>query len=207
MTTTRLFKKSTTFLSFSFVLIFSHAKAQSYMSQSQLNVIVNITNYSYSNNFYLPYNPYPQYSMTDIWGGMLQARQDRYDYAFNILKTEMNKLKNLELVNDYDAALLNNTRNQIIAYTQQNFTKVDLSIYDNFTSWLNYFTSIYSVASVKQEITLLKSINAELNRIRYKDPDNFYKSDRYKDLMNALSELKTIDKDSISSLSWKYGLF
>lgn len=185
----------------------SGAKAQSYMTQNQVNIIFNITTYSYSNNTYMAYNPYPGKSMVDVWGGMMRAMQARYDYAHNILSTEYRKLKNLELINIYNVEGLNVNRNAIIAYSEPNYSKVDFTIYANFSSWLTYITSIYQHPSIKQEITLLKAVNTELNRIKNNDPDNFYKSDRYKDLNSVLSDLKTINKDSISTLNWKYGLF
>ncbi|MDR3713050.1 MAG: hypothetical protein P4L51_09570 [Puia sp.] len=191
----------------SFPALISGAKAQSYLDQTQLKIVINITSYYYSNEAYQAYNPYPGYSMLNVWNGMLSALQERYDYAHNILSTEYRKLQELELVNAYNSELLTSTRNQINAYSESYYSKVDFSNYNNFSSWLKYFTSIYAVPSVRQEIALLSAINKEMYRLKYKDPDHFYKSERYRDLGTVLSELKTIDKDSIPTLSWKYGLF
>jgi hypothetical protein len=182
-------------------------KAQSYISQNQLTVVLNVNNYYYANGVYIVYNPYPGYSIMDIMGRALFDRQRKYDYAHNVLSTEFQKLKKLELINYDNLAILNNTRKTIIEYAAENYSKVDFSIYNNFVSWLDYFTAIYKIPSVKNEISLLNAVNSELSRIKRQNPDNFYKSDRYKELGQALSSLQTINKDSISTISWKYGLF
>ena len=89
----------------------------------------------------------------------------------------------------------------------QNYKKVDFAIYNNFSSWLEFYTQIYEIPSIKNEMILLNGIDKEIRRIRQKDPDSFHRSERYKELGSVLAELQTIRADSIPSLSWKYGLF
>ena len=190
------------------ILIISsfNANSQSYFSQRQTNVIVNITNYNFRATNYISYNPYPSYSMFDAMESILSSKQKKYDYAIKILSTEIRKLRDLELINDYNNSLLETHKNRVVVLSEGKASQVDFSIYSNFTEMLNYVTWIYTIQSVKSEMNLLTSINNELYRIKIKDPDNFYKSERYKELGNVLNELKTISHDSIPNLSWKYGL-
>ncbi len=185
------------------IKIIPHVHCQSYLSQNQMNVILNINNYNFINKNYIPYRPYINEGLEST----LATRQAQYDYAVKVVSTEIQKLKNLELINLGNLTILENHRNKVISFAQNEWINVDLSINSNFTNMLNYVTWIYSIESVKFEIAILKSVNNEIIRLKNGDPNNFYKSERYKELGSVLNDLKTIDRNSISKLAWDHGLF
>lgn len=183
-----------------------HVYGQSYLiQQNQFNSLQISHNYQFYNNTYIAFNPYPQISTMDAIWGTLTTLQSRYDYAHLVLSTEYKKLMALQLTNKSNIETLKYYQRFIKDYSDRNFRQVDVSIYENYVSWLKFITQPYAISSIKSELSLLQSIDTELQRIKISNPDGFYKSDRYKDITNAMSELSTINKDSISTIAWKYG--
>ena len=79
----------------------------------------------------------------------------------------------------------------------------DLGNETNTSNIRNYCCEIYSYSSIKNEITLLQSCQKELDRIKYKDPDNYLYSKRYQSIMKTLYKLKNCSASEIAELSWE----
>ncbi len=85
-------------------------------------------------------------------------------------------------------------------------SKIDWSDDAITESYVKYYTSAFDDAYIKDEISMLQNLDKEINRIKLKDPDGFYKSERYMELGKALEELKICGATEIGKLAWKYGL-
>lgn len=150
-----------------------------------------------SNGTYQPYKPY--ISSQNI----LATLQARYDYNYDRVSTEWGKILNLKLVNSENKKLFMELQTTINTYVKTNSSNVDWSSYTTTESWLNFITQPYQVASIKNEIALLQSCKVELDRIKYKDPDNFLYSKRYRSIQKTLDLLKSCGINEIKNLSWE----
>jgi hypothetical protein len=62
---------------------------------------------------------------------------------------------------------------------------------------------IYDYEPILSELKLLQSCNAELQRIKMQDPNNYIYSKRYKALSAVLQKLETCPPEEIKTLSWE----
>lgn len=152
--------------------------------------------YSSSNGFYQPYSPYVSY------GNALATMQARYDKNHAIISKEWGKLLSLDLINITNKATLKQHQETISAEIKMN-CKGDLGNQAYADGWINYVTQTFRIPSIKDEILLLQSCQSELNRIKYKDPDNYLYSTRYKSIMKTLDLLKNCSTSEIKNLSWE----
>jgi hypothetical protein len=155
-------------------------------------------NYSSSNGYYQPWSP-----DLNFYGNALAQMQARYDRNHSSLSKEYFKLKDLKLINTTNQSTLNNYRTQRLGWVYNTISSWDLGNETNTANIRNYCCEIYSYSFIKNEITLLQSCQTELNRIKYKDPDNYLYSKRYQSIMKTLDKLKNCSTSEISRLSWE----
>jgi hypothetical protein len=129
--------------------------------------------------------------------------QARYDRNHSSLSKEYFKLKDLKLINTINQSTLNNYRAARLGWIYNATSTWDVGNDANYANIRNYCCEIYSYSSIKSEITLLQSCQTELNRIKYRDPDNYLYSKRYKSIMKTLDLLKNCSTSEIKNLSWE----
>ena len=155
-------------------------------------------NYSSSNGSYQPWSP-----DWNFYGNALAQMQARYDRNHSILSKEYFRLKDLKLINSSNQSTLTNYRIARLDWINNSISTWDLGNDANTANIRNYCCEIYSYSSIKNEITLLQSCQTELNRIKYKDPDNYLYSKRYQSIMKTLDKLKNCSTSEIEGLSWE----
>jgi hypothetical protein len=155
-------------------------------------------NYSSSNGSYQPWSP-----DWNFYGNALAQMQARYDRNHSSLSKEYFKLKDLKLINTINQSTLNNYRAARLGWIYNATSTWDVGNDANYANIRNYCCEIYSYSSIKSEITLLQSCQTELNRIKYKDPDNYLYSKRYQSIMKTLDKLKHCSTSEIEGLSWE----
>jgi hypothetical protein len=164
-----------------------------------LVIVQNSYTISYSQNNYNRFQP-----DLSFHNNVLQTLQARYDYNYNRVSGEYTRLWHLELINETNKAIFKDYKDVISRNVD---TKdVNWGIDANADAWITYITQPFNVESIKNEIKLLQKINAEINRIKRTDPDNFYKSKRYTEMAEVLNKLKSCSISEISNIAWKYGL-
>jgi hypothetical protein len=170
----------------------------SYISYEYTEILaysIEIT-YSSASGYYQPYSPYMSY------GNALATMQARYDKNHAIISKEWGKLLSLELINITNKSTLKQYQETISAQVKMN-CKGDLGNQAYADGWIEYITQIFRIQTIKDEILLLQSCQRELNRIKYKDPDNYIYSKRYKSIMKTLDLLKNCSTSEIKYLSWE----
>ncbi len=155
-------------------------------------------NYSNSNGSYQPFSP--DYN---FYGNVMAQMQARYDRNHSILSKEYYKLKDLKLINSSNQATLEKYKSARLGWIYNAIKSWDLGNETNTANIRNYCCEIYTYTSIKNEITLLQSCQTELNRIKYKDPDNYLYSRRYQSIMKTLDKLKNCSSSEIEGLSWE----
>ena len=155
-------------------------------------------NYSSSSGSYEPWSP-----NLGFYSNAMAQLQARYDRNFNSLSKEYLKLKDLKLINYSNNSTLNNYRDERLYYIKNYISRWDLTIDSKYLEGREYICKIYSYPSIKNEILLLQSCQKELNRIKYKDPDNFLYSKRYQSIMKTIEKLKNCSTSEIEELSWE----
>ena len=175
----------------------SYSQFISYEYTQILSYSLEIT-YSYSTGSYQPYSP-----DMNFYGNALAQMQARYDRNHAILSKEYYKLKDLNLINVNNKTTLNNYRANRLNWIYNAISTWDLGNESNTSNIRNYCCEIYSYTGVKNELNLLQSCQIELNRIKYKDPDNFLYSKRYNSIMKTLEKLKNCSVEEIKNLSWE----
>jgi hypothetical protein len=183
------------------LFLINKGKAQystSYISYEYTEIMaysIEIT-YSSSSGFYQPYSPYVSL------GNALATMQARYDKNHAIISKEWGKLLSLDLINLNNKATLKQHQETISAEVKMN-CKGDLGNQAYADGWIEYVTQTFRIQSIKDEILLLQSCQNELTRIKYKDPDNYLYSKRYKSIMKTLDLLKNCSTSEIKNLSWE----
>jgi len=188
------------FIILSYLIILTgitHAQFISYEYTQILMYSVEI-NYSNSNGSYQPWSP-----DWNFYGNALAQMQARYDRNHSILSKEYFKLKDLKLINSTNQSTLNNYRAARLSWIYNAIKSWDLGNESNTANIRNYCCEIYSYSSIKNEITLLQNCQNELNRIKYKDPDNYLYSKRYQSIMKTLDKLKNCSTSEIEGMSWE----
>jgi len=172
------------------------------VTSDDLIIVGQTTSFTYSGNSYVPFTP-----DWNFYNNALTTMQARYDYNYQRINGEYGKLLKLKLINPENQKILNEYQIFIDNKIKNTHTdNIDWSIDKNANSYLNFITQVYKIESIKSEIKLLQNIQYELIRIKYKDPDNFYHSKRYEELISALRDLKNSGASEINNIAWKYGL-
>jgi hypothetical protein len=181
--------------------VFSQTYSSSYISYSYLEVIQYSIKFSYSSSgSYSHYAPYFSYQ------NALATLQARYDYYHSVISNEYYKLKDLTLINKTNQATLQSYKNQRLNWVYNAGSTWDLGNSTNSTNIINYCCEIYSYPSIKNELSLLKAINSEINRLKRDYPGEYHKTERYKELGIVMDKLANCSTSEISQLAWDYGL-
>jgi hypothetical protein len=169
-----------------------------FISFEYTQILIYSVEINYTNSSYQPWSP--DYN---FYGNAMAQMQARYDRNHSILSKEYFKLKDLKLINSSNQATLENYRANRLSWIYNAISTWDLGNETNTSKIRNYCCEIYSYTSIKNEITLLQSCQSELNRIKYKDPDNYLYSKRYQSIMKTLDKLKNCSTSDIEGLSWE----
>lgn len=132
--------------------------------------------------------------------------QPRYDWALAVLRVENNKFLNLTLINQQNVSILNDWH-ITVPLGLKNLSQVDLSIWTNYVEALRYITQFVNIPTVRDEIELLHKIDNAVSRLKIADPDNFYTSPKFYNLVSLMNEIYNAQRTDISKLGYKYGLF
>ena len=159
-----------------------------------LSIQYNITQSRYSAN---------QSAYFDSYTLAMASLQERYDMGYYYVKSELAKVINLRLVNKENNSYLESFKKARMSYWRS-ISNADLTKQDVVQSCINNIVDIYTLnPSLVDELKLLQGCNIELNRIKYKDPDNYIYSKRYRAISSVLFELENCTRDKIKSLSWE----
>lgn len=188
------------FISLCFGITINHSKAQSYISIEYLEIV------EYSVEFYYSNNTYHYSTPASSYGNVLSTMQGRFDYYHAIISEEYGKLQNLTMVNETNQATLQEFRNQRLQFIYNAGSTWDLSKTSNANQIINYCCEIYTYPGVAAELKLLRNMSYEIGRLKYANPNTYYTSDRYKELGDVLTKLKTCPSSEIHSLAWNNGL-
>lgn len=172
-------------------------------SNGAMTIVQNSRNVKYFNNKFSDYYQ-PFYSP----GNILAARQAKFDYNYNLVNSAYSKVYYQELINQENTIELNNWKNKVNSFVSRKLNSVDWSVQTKYAIEVReYFFNIYKRENIKKEIILLQNIDNELNRIKREYPGTFHKTDRYFEILQALSDLKTCKPSEIENISFRYGLF
>ena len=171
--------------------------SSSFISYNYREVVEYSVKFTYSSSG--SYSYHTPYSTQNA----LATLQARYDYYHGIISAEYYKLKDLKLINEANQLTLQGYKNQRLNEIYEAGSNWDLGNSTNSMNLINYCCEIYSYTAIKSELTLLKSCKQELDRIKYKDPDNYIYSSRYKSVMRTLELLRTCSPSEIKNLSWE----
>lgn len=170
----------------------------SYLSYEYIEIL------SYSITItYTESGSYKPTSMYDFYGNALSTLQARYDHNREVVSQEYGKLWNLELINESNKATLNYYKQAIKEELDANSGSADFSKSSVTEEYISFISQPFRVQSISDEIKLLQSCQIELNRIKYKDPDNYIYSKRYKSIVQTLELLKNCSVSDIKYLSWE----
>lgn len=163
--------------------------------QSSINInYVNNKFYDYYNQFYSPAN-------------ILEIRSARYEYNYNLVNNAYSKIYYQEFINQENKIELQNWNSKIASYIET-IKNVDWSQQSDYAVKVReYILSIYNFSNIKDELILLKAIIKEIDRLKGTYPGTFHKTDRYTEILLAISELRDCKSNEISNISYKYGLF
>lgn len=176
--------------------------AQSYISQTQINIISYSVTINYNNGG--TYNYQPKHY------GSLRTRQARYDYYHNMINTAWKAIKNANFINNKNRFYLAKKNSYVENDMRENnqYKHVDLSVNGDFAnSYSEWITDVFNIPSVKAEVKLLKAVYSEYYRLKNNYPNDFHLRDRYKELLYALDELVDCSPDKIGEISIRYGLW
>jgi hypothetical protein len=135
----------------------------------------------------------------------LDNKTAQYGVGYNKCNDAYWQLMNVQLVNKVNLALVTPYKAAVKAWADANFKNYDLSLDANVSTILEYFTR-WKTLRVFDEMILLTNLQSEIERIKLKDPDGFYKSDRYYEMQTVLKELESCSPDDINKIAWKHGL-
>jgi hypothetical protein len=168
----------------------------SYLTTEYTEILSYSIEFTYYYETYKPYSPYVSNA------NILATLQARYDRNYSIISKEWGKLLNLELINVTNKATLKNHK-EVISSEIKAKCNGDLGNQDYANYWIEYVTQTFRVPSIKDEIKLLQKCDAEINRIKYEDPNNYPNSKRYKSISKVLKELESCPTNNIKNLNWE----
>ncbi len=186
-----------------FQLIFIN-DSYSQISYEEILIINLSDDYVFLGEAYYSRDMSPNYS---ILSNTLASMQARFDRGYNNVRYEWLKLKDLNMINNQTNAAVTNYRNQVSAWFDVNGAKVDWGYGDNASRVIKFITGVYDLLGVKQELKLMKSIDKEIKRLKSVDPDGFHNSNRYKDMLNVIYEMRSCNVNEFGNIAYRYGLF
>lgn len=128
--------------------------------------------------------------------------QERYDRGYNYVRSEIEKVINLKLINKNNISLLETFKNKRMPLWRS-YSNADLTKENVVQDCINGIVDIYKFRDIIAEIKLLQSCNSELNRIKARDPDNYIYLKRYKAISITLNNLENCNSNDIINLSWE----
>lgn len=177
---------------------------KSQISSNYIIIISSVYKYSYSSG------KFDYKANLNFYGNALATMQARYDYYYKMINNSWGTVYNCKLINEYNNELIKLKCNVIQAKMNANnsYRNIDLAkngaFAENLSAWM---TDIFNLPEIKNEIELLKAINSEYMRLKNSYPDDFYKRERYQELITVLSMLQTCKPKEINNLQLKYGLW
>lgn len=197
--------KTKNFLFIIYILFHFNMISQYSISYTQIEIIQFSLKINYYNDKYI--NSSYGYSSQSI----LSTLQGRHDYYKRMVSDAWGSIRKFALINNYNNGVISKDLKEVEDWFAQNrymLSQVDWarngSYAENITNWISY---TYDRPTIKSEVKLLNSINAEYNRLKNQYPDDFYKKPRYNELGLVLKLLESCDSDKIGELAMKYGLF
>lgn len=144
--------------------------------------------------------------MSQGYENSLNKRTQMYEAGFSKLQKEYNVLMDLKLINKVNKISLERYKSSVNKWTEKSFSKFDLSIQSEVDKISKFYSQWLEDEKLREEYFLVKRIDLELSRLKVKDPDGFYKSDRYKEILDAINQITNCSLSDINSIAWKYGL-
>lgn len=165
-----------------------------FIAADEITIIKNTFNINYYNKKFSD-----NYFRTNTLNSanVLMARQRNYEINFNAVQDAYGKVYYQSFITDHNNKKIKKWLNEKV---EPNIKKIeakniDWSVNRKYAEyWRNYFLKIYDNQSVKSELQLLKEINSELLRLKAEYPGRFHKTERYKEIFDAINELKRIGK-------------
>ncbi|SFB07214.1 hypothetical protein [Algoriphagus aquimarinus] len=162
---------------------------------------------SYSSKYYFNGTNYiPDYATYSPSSNPYAVLQGRYDAGFRTIQSEYQKLIGLELLNLKNNSWLKSEKNRIknIVATWKN---IDWSKPENVNSSLSILNKYLENQQIKNEIILLQKISINYSRIRGNDQEGFYKTERWKELVGLMNEVKNCSSCNFIQLGYKYNIY
>lgn len=171
-------------------------------------------NYHFNGNNYIP-NPTPNYNVN--YNNVYAAGQAQFDRGWNFMKNEVEKLYGLKLINKKNTDYLNSYIKSFKPKLVNELQFLDFSEAQNVNYAFRIITQYISNKwkrgeeptsnPIIDEIKLLQKIHNEYFRFKKNDPNNFYNTNRWKDLKSLMIELQSCEISEIPYLSQKYNLY
>jgi hypothetical protein len=183
---------------FFLILIFISPKGYSQVSIEYLNIVTSSANYTYVG---IQYQPDYNWATLDTWNTLqngLSARTSMYERGWGICNREYNKLMDLQLINVENKKALLAHQREVESWADVNFSKYDLAEEKNVSSFLNYFTWIYKLPKIRDEIRLLNELNGFHQFIVTSDPNKVNKGQLYEELNTVLLEMRFWNGEQLS---------
>jgi len=193
-------KKIINYTLFLFALIScKYVSAQPFISNETVSILKLSIQFNIVQKTYVP----NQSSYFDTHALAMATLQERYDRGFNYVRHELHKVLNLKLLNEENRNYLQSFIEARMSYWKS-YSNVNLANSSEVKNCIDNIIDIYKLRpSIINEIELLKSCNNELTRIKYKDPDNYIYSKRYKAIAIVIKQLENCPHDNIKNLSWE----
>lgn len=190
-----------TFILSLFIIYSVQANSQystSYLSYEYTEILSYSIKITYSTS-----GSYKPPTIYDFYGNALDVMQKRYDANRKAVSIAYGNVLNLELINKSNKAKLSKFKTEIKYEIDNNISSWDFGRRNNAEYAIEYISFPFRDESIKNEIRLLQSCQTELNRIKYKDPDNYIYSKRYKSICKTLEMLESCSLSNIRFLSWE----
>ena len=195
------------------LLSYSAAFSQNLPNDFEDSLIFSM-NYQFNGNNYIP-NPAPNYNVN--YNNVYAGGQAQFDRGWNFMKNEVEKLYGLKLINKKNTEYLNSYIKSFKPKLVNELQYLDFSEAQNvnysFRIITQYISGKWKAGEeptsnpIVDEIKLLQKIHHEYFRIKNNDPNNFYYSNRWKDLKSLMIELQSCEISQIPYLGQKYNLY
>lgn len=163
-----------------------------------LNILTTSANYTYVG---IQYQPDYNWATPNTWNTIqngLSARTAMYERGWGICNREYQKLMDLQLINVENKKALLAHQREVKSWADVNFRKYDLSEQQHVNSFLNYFTWIHNLPTIRNEIRLLNEISGFYQFIAASDPNKIDKGQLFEELNTILSEMRYWSSEQLS---------
>lgn len=163
-----------------------------------LNILTTSANYTYVG---IQYQPDYNWATPNTWNSIqngLSARTAMYERGWGICNREYQKLMDLQLINVENKKALLAHQREVKSWADVNFRKYDLSEQQHVNSFLNYFTWIHKLPTIRNEIRLLNEISGFYQFIAASDPNKIDKGQLFEELNTILLEMRYWSSEQLS---------